>query len=1130
MIHNRTVTPAPRGGAASDGRTARVQPYRLSIDLGSNSIGWCVLDLGRPDPDDQGRIKPKGIRALGARLFSDGRDPQDKSSLAAGRRLARQMRRRRDRLLRRRADLMAGLVRHGLMPADPAARKALETAEDTRDPFALRARGLSEALAPFAFGRALFHLNQRRGFKAMRTATKVDEEAGLIRAGTDRLEAELADAGGLTLGTWMAGRLAEGRSVRARMDGAGREASYPFYPARRMLEVEFDRLWTAQAAHHPTLLTEAARAEIRHVIFFQRPLKDPPVGKCGLRPEEERAPRALPSAQRLRLYQELANLRVIAEDRSERPLSVAERDRVVATLLGRPAKRSRKPPRIPRTLTFEKIRGLLELPPGTLFSLQSERRPELVGDETGVRLSKALPDWPSRPLAEQDAIVEALWAGKEEEATVAALRAGWGFDAETATALAGVTLPDFHMRYGRTAIRDLLRVLEAETRTDPDGRVRPIRIDEAVTAYRGGRNHSDVGRAKDDPLLPELPYYGRVLERHVAFGTGEPKHPEEKRLGKVANPTVHIALNQLRKVVNALIKRYGHPAQIVVELARDLKQSAEDRRRQEKRQAEDQKRNEARRAFLAALGVPVTARNVLKLRLWEEQGPTPQDRLCPYTGRPISVALLLSEQVDIDHILPFSATLDDSAANKVVCMREANREKRNRTPHDAFGPDAPGHDPRRWAEILARAALLPGNKRWRFGADALARFEDGEGFQARHLNDTRYLSRLAREYLEHICDDVRVSPGRLTALLRRRWGIDSILDPERAVGADVPAVKNRADHRHHALDAAVIGCIDHGMVNRIQREAGRAEADSAAREEGLRRVLAGFAEPWPGFREDLARRTDRLVVSHRPEHGTGGALHKETAYGPVDPPEEVPGEGRFNLVTRKPVAGLSEDEAKVIRNPKLREALAARLEARRRDANDFKGRLAKAAGDLTDDPAWRHVRRVRVLKKEANPIRIDHGGGRFTKRLLAGELHHLDLAVAADGRRWVGHFVTVYDAHRGRDRNGNAAPPRLGEGERFLMRLHKGDYLSLEHAGRRRLMLVVKLEPSGDRVILVEPQQQRSEVKLHVRVSCNKLKERGARLVTVDVLGRVTPRPFGTLLGVTRAPGDATPGATEAPL
>ncbi len=197
-----------------------MQPYRLSLDLGSTSLGWCVLDLDR-SPD----LKPKGIRALGVRIFTDGRSPKDESSLAVARRIARQMRRRRDRTLVRRKRLMAALIRFGLMPIERGERKALEA----RDPLALRVRGLTERLEPYELGRALFHINQRRGFKVMRGAGD-PEEAGKIRSAIDRLTIQMDENGKPTLGAFFDWLRAKGRSARARLVGRGPRPNTPFTP------------------------------------------------------------------------------------------------------------------------------------------------------------------------------------------------------------------------------------------------------------------------------------------------------------------------------------------------------------------------------------------------------------------------------------------------------------------------------------------------------------------------------------------------------------------------------------------------------------------------------------------------------------------------------------------------------------------------------------------------------------------------------------------------------------------------------------------------------------------------------------------------------------------------------------
>ncbi|MDE2429453.1 MAG: hypothetical protein KGM99_12030, partial [Burkholderiales bacterium] len=94
--------------------------YRLALDLGSTSLGWAMLRLNSSN-------EPVAIIKAGVRIFSDGRNPKDGSSLAVTRREARSMRRRRDRLLKRKARMLKQLTEYGFFPKSEESRKELET-------------------------------------------------------------------------------------------------------------------------------------------------------------------------------------------------------------------------------------------------------------------------------------------------------------------------------------------------------------------------------------------------------------------------------------------------------------------------------------------------------------------------------------------------------------------------------------------------------------------------------------------------------------------------------------------------------------------------------------------------------------------------------------------------------------------------------------------------------------------------------------------------------------------------------------------------------------------------------------------------------------------------------------------
>ncbi|MEQ8177865.1 MAG: hypothetical protein RIA10_05965, partial [Amphiplicatus sp.] len=252
--------------------------HRIALDMGETSIGWAVFELAG---SDIGSLKPLRLVDLGVQLFSNGRDPKTGDPLAAARREPKAMRRRRDRTLQRRAYLLSLLESSELLPpAGPDRDQVMAL-----DPYKLRARGVSEMLTLHEFGRALFHLNQRRGFKSNRKTDPEEGEEGKIASASERLREELAEKGLRTLGQFLAARqsadkVRDRQAVRIRLNGKGAQAYYDFYPMRAMVEEEFDILWGEQSKHHPAL-TEELRDKIRAALLFQRPLKDPPVGRCS---------------------------------------------------------------------------------------------------------------------------------------------------------------------------------------------------------------------------------------------------------------------------------------------------------------------------------------------------------------------------------------------------------------------------------------------------------------------------------------------------------------------------------------------------------------------------------------------------------------------------------------------------------------------------------------------------------------------------------------------------------------------------------------------------------------------------------------------------------------------------------
>ncbi len=820
--------------------------YRLALDLGSTSLGWAIF---RIDDNHQ----PVALIRAGVRIFGDGRNPKDGSSLAVTRREARAMRRRRDRLLRRKARMLELLQAYNFFPTDDAERKALERL----NPYQLRAEGLGRALTPAEFGRALFHMNQRRGFKSNRKTDQGASDTGALKTAIAHVRQAIdplgTDGKPRTVGELLWQRMQNGHTVRAKNNGlAGSKLMYDLYIDRAMIDAEFDALWASQAQHNPAQFHDTARDRLKDCLLFQRKLRPVRPGRCTLLPEEERAPLALPSQQRFRMLQELNHLRIQRAGQPDEALTLAQRNLLLAEL-------ERKP-----KLTFAKIKTLLKLPASATFSHEDEKRQELKGNVTACILSKpqllGTLGWHELGLPEQDAMVMQLLTEEHEGALVAWLQQHTGVDEATAEALAHTALPEGYGSLSAAALARIVPALERDV----------VTYDKAVQAA-GFDHHSQLSHAASTgEILPELPYYGEYLTRHVGFADPRalPDDLPEKRFGRIANPTVHIGLNQVRKVVNALLRRYGHPTEVVIEVARDLKQSREQRQDEQKRQASNQRRNERLRAEAAAvLGIAIERvrhADIEKLILWEELARDPLERRCPYSGHLISARAALSDEVEVEHILPFSQTLDDSLNNKTLALRLANRIKGNRTPWEARHDfAAQGWD---YDGLLQRASVMPKPKRERFEPDGLQRWLKDNDFLARALNDTRYLSRVAREYLSLICPQAtRAIPGQMTALLRAKFGLNDILG--------LKGEKNRNDHRHHAVDACVIGVTDQGLLQRF------AQASASTRQHQLGKLVDNMPLPWPTYREHVARAIHAIWVSHKPDHGHEGAMHNDTAYG-----------------------------------------------------------------------------------------------------------------------------------------------------------------------------------------------------------------------------------------------------------
>lgn len=1101
----------------------------LGLDLGPNSIGWALVE---DNSDGTGFLIDCGVRVFpeGVDAFDTGKE----SSRNEQRRTARMMRRQIRRRARRKKIVAAALVEAGLLPSDEAERATVLAL----DPYPLRARALAEKLSAFEIGRVIYHLNQRRGFLSLKKVSpaKIEKEVKALEKKKAKAAAsgngnadetkdddskmlaaiELLDQriGTRTLGQTLydqqianTARTIAGSPIPVRIRSQ--------HTRRSMIEDEFHRIWDHQKQHHPHVLTDAvcfgaagrqdaqrtsqgvprdrSKTPLRQfglhgLIFHQRPIYWPRemIGMCELEKGQRRCPRADRRAQRFRMLQEINNLRYTPPGVfDERPLDAAQRDALLLKLY------------TTEKLTFDQMRDAIGLLDGTRFNLETENRSSIKGCETDVRLGRAWKGWPKLDEASKDAMARVLIdAERDSAAARETLLARCKLTEEAADALLTADLPDGYTRFSLKAIDKLMPHLER-------GLVLMGRSDaEASAMHAAGYLRRDELQRRLFDRLPSL----------QAIRSGP--------LSDLPNPVVKATMHELRRVVNAIVREHGRPDAVHIEMARSLKMSGEKRREYNKKIHERGEERHRVASLLRENNIAPTRDAVLKYRLWMEQ-----EQRCIYTNQPIGFEQLYNGETDLDHILPYSLTLDDSQMNKLVCFRDANRDKGQRSPYQWLA----GSDPARLKQIEQWGECLPFNKRRKLAQQEIKT----DDFIARQLVDTGYIARLAVTYVEMLVEkkhDVQGRKGTYTADLRHHWGLGNVLEslPDSPAWQEknnlLPGEKNRADHRHHALDAIVIALTNRKTLAAMHQ--GKETVHHIDRQTGevveYHRFTKDIPPPW-GMEPDVFRlivleKLRHVNVSHRVRRGVRGALHEDTNYGPVWAPtdagrKEQRADGLF--VVRKPVESLTMSEVQNIRDKTIRDLVIKRLADHGirpgRGADKVPPKKMQEAMAGLRMASGVPVKSVRVLRKELTIRPLRHG--RLDEAWVKpGSTHHLCIfewdETDRKGRAKTVRdavFVSMLEAKRrikaGEDIIQSTHPRRPDA--RFVMSLSSGEMVLAKLKGREQpALLTYKTAAStqGQIYFALATDARRSSDQTKVVFNCNTL---DARKVTVDPLGRI---------------------------
>lgn len=777
--------------------------YRLGLDVGIKSVGWCVLEC-----DENG--EPIQINALNSRIFDAAEQPKTGASLAEPRRNARGLRRRIRRKSFRLERIRKLFSENGI--------ELFETQDDliclkdeykNLDVVKLRSDALDKNLTEAEFARVLYSLARHRGFKSNKRVVETDDgdeekkgkgknkDEGKLLSSIRESEEEMRESGMRTRGEQLYKKyLLEGKPVH------NKGGDYSMCVSRDILVKEIELLFEKQKEIGNNFATDENKEKYLDIFLSQRNFDEGPgkgsqytgshdVKKCEIYRDEDVAAKGTYTSEWATIYQKINNLSIICGGDRRR---LSNEERQIAVEL---AKKVDK-------VTYKAFRKAIKLDEDYRFSALNYSEKKKSDKKKNEGESKS-------DVVEINDVVDSLACedkgdfitAKNSNKIVKALNDNLKSDIELIDEIAEICT--------KYKSENLFRSAIAESKII-DGRLDEETIEKLSKIDMKGYGHLSLHVLREIlPYLEEGMVYSDAMQK---AGHNHSEHNFEKQkylgtkevydaIGGVTSPVVKRALSQTVKVIDAVIRQYGSPYAINIELARDMSMSKDERDKLKKENDARAAKNEAIRENIAKLNAMPNSTNVLKYKLYEEQ-----DHKCAYSMETLDINHLFEDgYYEIDHIIPYSRSFDDSFNNKVLVLKRENQNKRNSTPVEYF--ERIGRD---YDEVLAFWKAVY-QKRNRKKLEFLQKKEINESeWKNRALNDTRYASRmlanLIKDYL--LFDEkskekygrVETVKGAITSYLRRFWGVQKIRED---------------GDKHHAVDAAIIACVTPKTKNKIER-------------------------------------------------------------------------------------------------------------------------------------------------------------------------------------------------------------------------------------------------------------------------------------------------------------------------
>lgn len=965
----------------------------LGIDTGTNSLGWAIVDKD----DNEYHLVAKGTN-----IFSEGVKIEKgiESSKASERTGYRSVRKHYWRRKIRKIRLLTILSENNLCP--PLKKEQLrlwrlkkvypvdddfmgwQRTEDKANvnPYKFRYICLTEKLdltnvtQRYILGRALYHLNQRRGFLSNRKDSTKESE-GAVKEGISSLSDDMKASGCEYLGEYFYQLYQKGEKIRNH------------YTARKEHYLkEFHAICEKQE------LDAFFVEKLEKAIFDQRPLKSQKgqVGTCTFEKGKPRCPSSHPLYEDFRMYSFLNNIKVQVNtlyEKGERYLT-AEEKRQIIPLFKRKSK---------RTFPFEDIAKKLAGKNNYCYYKDEEEKPyrfnyqmdtQVSGSPVNAQLEELFgEDWLSGvcevyTLAKDKTrfqimndVWHALFFYDDEDKLREFAQNRLQLDEAQAVKFSKISVPNDYAALSLKAIRKILPYMRHYGLIYSEA-VFLANLVDVLPGYVWGvkemreaaiENVIDVMHSYDkkniDGITLEACVKGFLKERYQVDDDTLKKlyHPSmldlyprqranqdgiyqlgSPRISSVKNPMAMHSLFRLRKVVNLMLKKgYITPeTKIHIEFSRDLN-DANMRWAIQTWQRENEKDRERCRKEIEKYVATPTEKDILKYQLWEEQ-----NHKCLYTGEEISLTDFLGKdpRYDIEHTIPRSAGGDSTKMNLTLCSNSYNRDiKKTKLPSQLAAHEEILERIKAWKEkyeeldhifrklkgssastkeekdrIIRKKNLLKLQRDyWRGKYERFTMTEVPEGFSRRQGTDISVISRYARMYLKSVFKQVYIVKGIATSDFRKLWGIQEDY-----------ARKERVNHVHHCIDAITIACIGKAEYDKLAQY--YHETDEYKLGKGKK---PDFEKPWPSFVLDIRHIQDELLIAHYSKDNLpkqakryvrdskGGkiltqgdtaraSLHNETYYGAI----EVDGDVKY--VVRKSLDSLDEKDIKNIVDAEVR--------------------------------------------------------------------------------------------------------------------------------------------------------------------------------------------------------------------